>query len=229
MILSLGQCMSLATKLAGGRDDFTASEASAWANLGLEQIYMASGAHHTALEAIAISSTTSGGNRIGLPTDFAAPIAFTMYVGSSSTASTSHTTTSVSLKQRDVSWADAQANQVTGGVPSDYVLYGGWAELFPSPNSAYSLTLRYTAEAPILVDSSATPALSPRFHQAWLYKTTELLHAARNDVDGEALARNRYMNYVETLQTDRGNRQQDRRSMSVRVMAPGSRAPGTLQ
>lgn len=218
MILSLGQCMSMATTLAGGRNDFLPSEASAWANMGLEQVYVASGSHHNAREALAISSTTSGGNRIGLPTDFGYPLAFTMYVGSSSTNTTSRTTASVSLSQRDVGWADAQDNQVSGGVPESYVLFSSWAELFPSPNSAYSLTLRYGTEAPILVASTETPALSPRFHQGWLYKTAELLHAARGDVEGEALARNRYVNYMGTLTTDRGQRQQDRRSMNVTVV-----------
>jgi hypothetical protein len=214
--------MSAATTMAGGRSDFASSEASLYANLALEQIYVASGSHHNAREAIAISSTTSGGNRVGLPTDFAYPLSMTLYAGSSSTNTVSRTTATHPLIQKDAAWADAQDQQVVGGLPEHYVLFGSWMELFPSPNSAYSLQLRYGTEAPILVASSETPALSPRFHQAWLYKTVELLHGARSDVEGEALARNRYVNYVSTLDTDRANRQQDRKSMSVNVVM-GSR------
>lgn len=228
MILNLGQVMSLGTTLAGGRNDLPTSEASAWANLALEQVVVASGARHAPREAIAISSTTSGGNRIGLPTDFGYPIAFTLYAGSSSTASRSHTTATIPLQQRDASWADAQDNQVTGGLPEKYVLYGTWLELFPSPNSAYSLQLRYGAEQATLINSTDTPNLNQRFHQAWLYKTTELFHAARGDVDGEALARNRYLNYVSTLETDQAQRQHDRKSMSVRVAGVNSRTARRL-
>lgn len=224
MILTLGDVMSLGTTLAGGRGDFALSEASRWANMALEQVSQVKGARHAPREAIAISSTTSGGNRIGLPTDFGAPLAFTLYAGSSSTNTLSRTTASWPLIQRDVAWADAQDNQVAGGMPEKYVLFSTWAELFPSPNSAYSLTLRYAAEQATLVASTETPALAPRFHQAWLFKTAELFHAARGDVDGEALARNRYLNYLGTLDTDQGLRQQDRRSNSVRVVM-GSRTP----
>lgn len=223
MIINLGTCMSLATTLSGGRNDYAPSEASQWANFALERIVVAHGAHHTPREAIAISSTTSGGNRIGLPTDFSYPLAFTLYQGSSSTASRSHTTTSVPLTQRDSAWADAQPNQVDGGVPKYYIPYASWYELFPSPNSAYSLQLRYAAKPATLINSTDTPALDDRFHQAWVYVTAELLHAARGDVEGEALARNRYLNYVGTLDTDLALKQQDRRSMNVRVVM-GSRA-----
>lgn len=216
-VLNLGQVMSLGSTLAGGRNDIPTSEASSWANMALEQVIVASGAHHAPRESIAISSTTSGGNRIGLPTDFGYPLAFTMYVGSNTTGA-SHTTMTVPLKRRDSAWADAQDNQVSGGVPDKYVLYSSWLELFPSPNSAYSLQLRYGADQATLIQSTDTPALSARFHQAWLYKTAELFHAARGDVEGEALARNRYLNYVGTLETDPALRQHDRRSMNVQVV-----------
>jgi len=226
-ILTLGQVMSMGTTLAGGRNDFSSSEASTWANLALEQIVVVQGGHHAPRESIAISSTTSGGNRIGLPTDFGYPIAFTLYQGSSSTATTgSRNTFTIPLRQRDSAWADAQDGQTIGGIPDAYVLYGSWLELFPSPNSAYSLQLRYGADQATLIQSTDTPQLSARFHQAWLYKTAELFHAARGDVDGEAMARNRYLNYVSTLETDPALKQHDRRSMNVRVIT--SRSPRRL-
>lgn len=222
-IMTLGQVMSAGTTLAGGRNDFATSEASFWANVALEQIVVVAGAHHSPRESIAISSTTSGGNRIGLPTDFGYPIAFTLYQGSTSTATTtSRNTLTVPLRQRDSAWADAQDNQTLGGTPDTYVLFGSWLELFPPPNSAFSLQLRYGADQATLINSTDTPQLSARFHQAWLYKTAELFHAARGDVDGEALARNRYLNYVSTLETDPALKQHDRRSMNVRVITSRS-------
>lgn len=216
MLLNLGTCCSLATTLAGNRNDWALSEASTWANLALEQVCQAAGAYHAPLEGLAVSSTTSGGNRIALPSDFDFPIAVTLYQGSTSTATTSRTTTAIPLKQRDSAWVDAQANQFNGGIPDTYVLYGTWAELYPSPDSSYSLQLRYSTKQATLVQSTDTPSLDARWHQAWLYKTQELLEASRLNPQGESLARNRYLNYVSTIRTDNAQRQQDRRSMTLR-------------
>lgn len=214
--ITLGQCISDASGLAGGRSDWAVSEVSRWANYALEAVAMAAGAHHKPPEALAISSSTSGGNRIALPTDFDAPIAFTMYVGSTSTATTSRTTYEVPLLQRDGAWVDAQSNQFYGGIPSHYVWYASWLELFPSPNSAYSLQLRYKAKQSVLTLSASTPNLDAQWHQAWMYKTAELLSASRDDASREALNRNRYINYISAVETDLAKSQHDRRSMTMR-------------
>lgn len=216
-VLNLGTVCSLATTMAGGRSDWQLSEASQWANMALEQVAVMAGAHHKPREALAISSTTSGGNRIALPTDFDYPLALTLYQGSSSTATGSRVTNEVPLRQHDATWLDAQSNQFTGGVPHTYVWYATWLELFPSPNSAYSLQLRYGARQPTLVTSNDTPDLDAKWHQGWLYKTVELLEASRSNVNGEALARNRYLNYVSTLETDKALGQHDRRGMTLRA------------
>ena len=215
-ILNLGQVCSIGTTFAGGRLDLSLSEASLYANLALEQVACAFGARHGPLESIAVSSTTSGENRIALPSDFVAPLAFTLYVGSSSTNTLSRTTITVPLIQRDAAWVDSQELQGTSGQPENYAQYATWLELWPSPNSAYSLQLRYEARQPTLIDSTQTPALSAPWHQAWAYKTVEIFEAARGNPEGEALARNRYLSYVQTIPTDLANRQRDRRSMSMR-------------
>lgn len=216
MEISLGTCISRASDLAGGRNDIQPSEASFLANMALERIVMMSGMHHKPREAIAISSSTSGGNRIALPTDFDAPLAFTLYQGSTSTATTSRTTAAVPLIQRDAAFLDAQDNQFTGGVPEYYIWYATWLELFPSPNSAYSLQLRYRTKQPVLSLSTATPALDEVWGQAWVYATAEQFAAARGDTTNEALNRNRLQNYVTLVETDKAKSQQDRRSMTMR-------------
>lgn len=227
-ILSLAQVCSTATTFAGGRSDWALSEASLYANLALEQVVVLAGAHHKPREGLAISSTTSGGNRIGLPTDFDYPLALTLYQGSTSTNTTSRTTTEVPLRMRDSAWADAQPNQFTGAIPSAYVWYSTWMELYPSPNSAYSLQLRYVASQPTLIASTATPDLDAKWHQAWLYKTTELLEASRSNPEGEAVARDRYINYVRTIETDKALAQKDRRSMTMRFGGARSSQAGRL-
>lgn len=171
---------------------------------------------HKPREALAISSSTSGGNRIALPTDFDYPMAFTLYQGSTSTATTSRTTVAIPLIQKDGAWIDAQRDQFSGGIPTSYVWYSTWLELFPSPNSAYSLQLRYGAKQATLSLSTQTATIDSRWNQAWVYKTAELLAAARGDASNEALNQVRYANYVKTIDTDRALAQKDRRSQTMR-------------
>lgn len=214
--LTLAQVCSLATSLSGGGVRWTLSEASQWANLALELVSSMKGAHHKPREGLAISSSTSGGNRIALPTDFDYPIAFTMYVGSTSTATTSRTTYAVPLIQRDGAFVDAQDNQFDGGIPAYYVWYSSWIELFPSPNSAYSLQLRYGVRQTELTASTATATLDAKWNQAWVYKTAELLSAARDDATHETANHARFINYIQAIPTDQGMGQGDRRSMTMR-------------
>lgn len=215
MTMNLGQLCSYASRMAGGRADWELSEASFWANQAYSTVWNRVG--HTPLEAVATSSTTSGENRIQLPTDWNYGIALTLYQGSTSTATTgtSNQTAVIPLKQQDAAWMDAQT-LTPSGVPEAYVPYATWIELWPSPNSAYTLQLRYAVKPPTLVDSGDTIALDERWHAAVLYKTAELLEASRNNVEGEAIARNRYLNYMISVPTDRTMKQQDRRSMHVR-------------
>lgn len=216
MELSLATCISLASNLAGGRGDWSPSEASMLANLALERVVFMAGTHHKPREGLAISSSTSGGNRIALPTDFDTPLAFTLYQGSTSTDTTSRTTNSVPLIQRDSAFLDAQEDQFSGGIPRYYNWYATWLELFPSPNSAYSLQLRYRTKQPVLSLSTSTPALDAVWGQAWVYATAEQFAAARADTTNEVLNRNRFQNYVTMIETDKAKSQMDRRSMTMR-------------
>lgn len=212
MNLNLGQVMSRATELASGRGDYSASDASFWANAALGEIAQVAGMRPR--EAIAVSSTTSGEARYSVPSDFDCVLAFTLFQPSSATTG-SRQTTAVTLFQMDANWADSWSLP-NRGVPTNYVNYGATFELVPSPTSAYSLQLRYAARQPVLVASTDTPALDDRWGLAWLYKTAEMLHASRNDVEGEAMARNRYVNYVSQVPSDVQLKQRDRVSMVLR-------------
>lgn len=215
-ILTVGQILSSATRMAQGRGDVTLSEATFYLNLAYSEI--ASVVGHTPLEALAVSNTTSGEDKYQIPADFGSLIAVTLYQGSSSTATTSNSTTIVPLRQQDARWIDAQSitDDVSPGVPSDYVQYATWLQLYPSPNSAYSLLMRYNAKPTTLVNSTDTPALDERWHAGLIYKTAELLEAARGNVEGEALARNRYINFMSVLPTDKALKQKDRTGMGMR-------------
>lgn len=214
--LTLAQVCSMATALVDNGEPWPLSEASQWANMALEQVSSMANAHHKPREALAISSTTSGGNRIALPTDFDSPVVLTLYQGSTSTATTSRSTWAVPLIMRDGAFLDAQDDQFSGGVPEYYAWYATWIELFPSPNSAYSLQLRYNIRQTELSASTATATLDAKWNQAWVYKTATLLAAARSDFTHEVANEQRFMNYIRLIPTDRALGQQDRRSMSLR-------------
>lgn len=202
--------------------DYSLSEASFWVNLSYSEVATRINAHRPK-EALAISSTTSGGNRIAMPSDYDYATSFTLYIPSFSTTTSSGTWV-IPLRQRDARWIDSQpingnnsATNTTNGIPEAYVVYSSWLELWPSPNSAYSLQLRYMSKAPVLVNSTDTPVLDERWHAAILYKTVELLEAARNNVEGELLARNRYLSYVGSTPNDAALRQKDRTGMVMRL------------
>ena len=83
---TLGEIMSQATVMVGRRDDISLSDASFLANRAYFEVWYASNPEEG--EKIAVSSTTSGENKIELPTDFYEPISATLiYRPSWSTAS----------------------------------------------------------------------------------------------------------------------------------------------
>ena len=215
-VLTVGQIVSSATKFAQARADITLSEATFYLNLAYSEMVSVVG--HTPLESLAVSSTTSGENRYSLPADFGSLIALTLYQGS--TATSSNATSVIPLRQQDARWVDAQSldNSTSPGVPSDYVQYSTWVEVYPSPNSAYSLLMRYNAKPTTLVNSQDTPALDERWQAGLIYKTAELMEASRGNVEGEALARNRYVNFMTVTPTDRALKQRDRTNLGMRYM-----------
>lgn len=215
-ILTVSEIVSTASLMAKGRADITLSEATRYLNIAYSEMVSVVG--HTPLEALALSSTTSGEARYAKPTDFGSLQALTLYAGSSSTYTSSHYTSVIPLRQQDARWIDAQTltNTESPGIPSDYVEFATWIELYPSPNSAYSMQMRYNAKPSTLVNSSDTPALDERWQAGLIYKTAELMCASRNDVEGEAMARNRYVNFMNVTPTDKALKQKDRTNMGLR-------------
>lgn len=213
MQMNLGQIISRATEMAGGNLSFSSSDASFWANQAYREV--ATRTKFRPKEESYVTSTTSGEQYVVLPSDyeFATSVVLTLPSGSTASSAVSMT---VPLRVRDASWRDSQADVNVSGVPEVYTSYASRFELYPSPNSSYSLTVRYEAKLSVLTDSASTPALDDRWHPAILYKTVELLHAARFDPANEAMARMRYLSYMQSTPSDDAWRQTDKRGMGVR-------------
>lgn len=208
MELPLSEIASIATALNQGRLDYSLSECSKWANIALTEV--STRVQMTPLQGIAVSSTTSGENRISLPTDFDYPINLTLSDNSAGPVGSP-----IPLMEREPGWIDSTTSGV--GVPKWYTLYSSWIELAPSPDSAYSIQLRYGAKIRALVASTDTPNLGERYHYAVALKTAEYLAAARNDVEQEAINRARYLSYMGSTPSDMAYKQRAQDGVAVAI------------
>lgn len=202
MDLSLAEICSLATGFVQGRTDITLSDASRMANLAYQEV--ATRIRYTADEGLAISSTTSGENRIALPADFAYPINVSNLSVAGST-----------LTLREADTFDSQST--APACPTHYALYATWLELSPSPDSSYSLQLRYGRKLPALVASTSTPAFDSRFHLPLVFRTAALLAASKDDLDREATNQARFISAMGSTPSDQALRQRDKPSMTITV------------
>lgn len=202
--MTLAEVCSRATQLVQGRTDITLSDASFWANKAYEEV--ATRIRYRAEEALAVSSTTSGENRFTLPSDFAYPISL-------SNLSIQPGADYRTLRQVEAEQMDSESTEL--GAPQKYALYSSWVELWPSPDSSYSLQLRYGAKLPSLISSTATPAFDEKYHLPWVFRTASLLAASVNDLEGEATNTARYLSAMGSTPSNQAYAQRDKQSLRV--------------
>lgn len=205
MELNLTQLCSTATALVKGRTDVTLSEASFWANIAYQEV--ATRIRYATDEALAVSSTTSGENRLALPSNFAYPI---------QVSNLSAVGTSRELRGAEAYAFDSRSTAL--GTPEQYALYGTWLEMWPSPDSAYSIQLRYGTKMASLVSSTATPAFDERWHFGVALLAAAYVAAAKDDGESEAQNKARYLSYMGSTPSDLAYRQRDKLAMRVRVV-----------
>lgn len=193
---TLAQLMSYATARIGRRSDITASDVSFWINAAYQEVAQA--APSALMETLTVSSTTSGENRLELPADCMElmNLSWLTTVGSSERT----------LRRTNINRVD-QAGFTPIGKPKEYALFNNWIELWPSPDSSYSLQLRYLAYPSDMTLTTAVPSLATEWRQAVLYLGEAFLHELiGNDVEG-ANARTRYVGYVSSLKDKEARRQ----------------------
>lgn len=187
---TLAQIMSHATQSLGNRVDITLSDASFYANEAAREVWDA--LPHDLQEGFAVSSTTSGEDKIAFPTDYQEFIA----LSDLSTGAYPVLLNPLNIDQLD-SWGTAKAR------PTHYGLFNDWLELRPSPDSSYSLMLRYRKRFSDITNLTEAPSVATRYRRAVFLKTKELL--AENvvqDSEGAALARNAYISYMNSQVPD---------------------------
>jgi len=193
--------MSSATAAIGRRADIALSDASRMANEAYFEVFYAS--EPAEAETIAVSSTTSGENKIELPSDFLEPISATIIWRSS--WGTSGTSSYQTLAITSIEEMDAGALPVS--TPEKISYFNSWLELYPSPDSGYSFQLRYRAHPVDLLSTSSVPSVSTEWRKAVELKSRELYAAYVGDYEREQKASVDYARYVVTLKTDVAKRQ----------------------
>ena len=202
---TLGTIVSRATAALGNRTDITLSDGSFWMNLAQENVWDAM--PHDLQEKLAVSSTTSGENRITLPSDFKELLNIRL-----SSSSGSQDVLQL-INPDDI---DSNSNATRLGIPVEYMPYADFLELRPSPDSAYSVQMRYRAQLGTLVAESDRLSVATRFGEAVFLKTTQLLadNVVRDFNSGAAFG-DRYVRFMLQTVPDRALRQRERHDMGV--------------
>lgn len=199
---NLGQVMSFATSAIGNRSDIAASTVSVYANQAAIDINYA--VEPQEMEAIAVSSTTSGENKITLPTDFQALLSLS----------------NISLAPNQLlvkkNYMDIDSRTTVVAAPQHYVLYDTWLELYPSPDSSYSLQMRYQSRPSVLTLPTATPSFDTRFSIAWMYKTAAYTAWHVKDFETANIFDQKYVAELARIPSDLALRQRDRSGQNIR-------------
>ena len=197
--------MSRATAALGNRTDIGASDASFWCNVGQENVWDAM--PHDLQEKLAVSSTTSGENRITLPSDFGEMLNIRL-----SSSSGSQDVLQL-INPDDI---DSNSNATRLGIPVEYMPYADFLELRPSPDSAYSIQMRYRGQLGTLVATTDRLSVATRFGEAVFLKTTQLIadNVVRDFNSGAAFG-DRYVRFMLQTVPDRALRQRERHDMGV--------------
>lgn len=209
MLLTLAQIVSHGTRLAqDARIDL--SLASEYANIAIGLVSQAAGVQHQPKETIAFASTSTSDNRVAFPGNYDYAIGLTLGVPNSWSTATSRTTSWIPLDKGPATW-NAPYQSQESSQPRSYAEYATWFELVPSPNSAYSVELRYVRKLSDLTDSASTPALDEQWHWACALKTAELIAAYNSDMTNESANARRFGSYVRGVRVDQHKKLMDER------------------
>jgi len=194
---TLGTIISRSTAALGNRLDIDVSMASFWANEAQRFVWDQS--IHDAQELLAISSTTSGERTIAKPVGHRELLSLSIGTASNMSAG---------LRPLNVQQYDT-LSQATGR-PTDYLEYNDYLELYPTPDSGYSLTLRYRGEVPYMTSLSDVPSVATRFRYAVYLKTRSFVADEINDDDGQLKAENEFVRYMNMTPSDRALKQREK-------------------
>lgn len=165
----LGTICSRVTYALGQRGDLGLSDVSFWVNEANRLVWDAM--PHDLQEKIAVSSTTSGEDKITKPSDFQELLTI------------SNLSTSPQDVLQPINLYDLESWTTDLGTPRGYCEFSNWLELRPSPDSSYSLSLRYRAQPSTMTTLTTVPSVATRFRYPVFLKATQLVaqHVAKDE------------------------------------------------
>lgn len=222
---TLRYLMSEATAMAGpSAHHLEPSRVSLYANWAIQEIALRTPMAEK--EAIAVSSTSSGQAKFYLPADCDEIITLSYLTSTLGSSSNTFDSGFIGgsggghggwvIRQASPWEVDSMSEGTLTGVPDRYLQYATWLEFYPSPNSAYSVQLRYYKRLDDLVSLDSTPSIATHYHPAVLLKTAELL-AQRDDTARAAYFANRYLSYMMSMPDIQKRRLRDRTGAGLRV------------
>lgn len=204
MAWNLQTIMSRVTGSLGKRADFAASDVSFWVNEAQREIWDA--LPQNLQEGLAVSSTTSGENRISLPTDFQESLFW------------SNMSFNPPIPIQPLPLGVMDSLTTLSGVPRYRMEYADWVELYPIPDSAYSIQLRYRKRLSDMTALTSMPSVDTAWHMGVFLKSKELVasHLALDPVVA-AQAAGELARFVADAPTDRAKRQREMKMAAVSV------------
>lgn len=217
---TLRDLMSEATTVAGLTDThIMPSRVSHYVNLAIRDI--ANRLPAVEFERYATSSTSSGSPFYFLPADCERVLNLSFATGVPGSWG------GQGIRQTNVWEIDEQSQGTQTGIPDRFASYGTWLELYPSPNSSYSLQLRYIARFSEITNTESVPSVDTRYHSAVLFKTTEYLGLRSGNPALANLMHDRYEAELTKQPSALNQRQQDKHFMAARLIVfPSGGASG---
>ena len=211
MTWTLSEIMSEATVTTRLNDDeILPSRVSGYVNLAIRDI--ANRIQQVEFERIAVSSTSSGDDKLFLPSDCERVLNLSFNTGGAPVGGQG-------IRQANIWEIDAQSVGTQTGVPYGYLSYATWLQLYPSPNSQFSLLMRYVARLSDITNPDAIPSVDTRYHQAVVFKTVEYLSLMRRgDPIMANVFRERYERELNDQPSAAEQRQQNRLGLSARFI-----------
>lgn len=210
---TLRDIMSEATTYAGlGPDTIHPSRVSFYVNQAQRDV--ANRVQQLEFERLAVSSTSSGDDKMYLPADCERVLALSF--------DTATGLRSRLIVQGNIQQVDGKSWGTQTGVPELYLSYASWLQFYPSPNSSYSLLLRYMARISDITSLTAIPSVDTRYHQAVLFKTVEYLANRQGDFNKAAAMVTLFDRELADQPSVTEQRQLDRTGMAAAVLTDTS-------
>lgn len=210
MAWSLRDLLSEATSIAGTPPGLPVSRISQLANQAIRDI--AGRLPSVELEEVATGSTTTSSNEATLPSDCEVILNLSFDTDVAGVGGRC-------IRQAAPWELDAASDGTVAGIPEMYISWQTWIEFYPSPDSAYSLLIRYRKRASDITSLTARSSLDTRYDQAILYKTVEYLHLRQGQYDKVAQARALYEAELRQIPNYFAVKQQNRTGMGLRYQS----------